>query len=132
MVRKLIAAVDGPVLNSIDLFVVAGEDGTPGKYVLPEQIPTARTRDYAEFVSTGDSAVFQWPDFKDTNGGTTSNEISISSRAHFHLRTDRQVYTCSLITVGPRVFTVSIAGSFMLVVAALHRYIRDCCKLVPS
>lgn len=86
MVRKLIAAVDGPVLDSIDLFVVAGEDGTPGKYVLPDQIPTARTRDYAEFVSTGDSTVFQWPDFKDTSWHYLKRYV-ISSRVH--LRTDR-------------------------------------------
>ena len=96
---KLLAAVEAPILSDIQLFVIAGEDAVPGKFKIPQQIPSERVQDLAAFVSTS-VASFEWPDFKETTlhaicytSGTTGNP---KAAAYSH----RSTYLHTIAAVG--------------------------------
>uniref|UniRef100_A0A7S4SIR3 AMP-dependent synthetase/ligase domain-containing protein n=1 Tax=Alexandrium monilatum TaxID=311494 RepID=A0A7S4SIR3_9DINO len=62
----ILAGVESSILDSVELYVCAGEDGTPGKWTLPPQIPKAKTQDFEAFLGTGDET-FVWPEIPETS-----------------------------------------------------------------
>jgi len=62
----ILAGVESPVLDSVQLYVCVGEDGAPGKWTLPPQIPKAKTQDFEAFLGTGNET-FVWPEVPETS-----------------------------------------------------------------
>uniref|UniRef100_A0A7S4SJ49 AMP-dependent synthetase/ligase domain-containing protein n=1 Tax=Alexandrium monilatum TaxID=311494 RepID=A0A7S4SJ49_9DINO len=65
-VLEALARVESPVLESVELYLCAGDDGVPGKWALPPAIPRAKTQDFEAFLSTG-SETFLWPLIPETS-----------------------------------------------------------------
>lgn len=61
-----LSQVDPDVLMRIELFVAVGEDGQPGAWKLPDEIPSAKVRDYERFLNSGKGVQYVWPDFPET------------------------------------------------------------------
>mmetsp|Transcript_75505 Transcript_75505/g.209793 ORF Transcript_75505/g.209793 Transcript_75505/m.209793 type:complete len:569 (+) Transcript_75505:124-1830(+) len=61
----LVAKVDRPILERVELLVCVGADGVSGQWALPDAFPIASAVDFEAFLGTGDDK-FAWPDLPET------------------------------------------------------------------